>query len=215
MPNRIPSSLAFALFFTTTLFLAAPASAIGFGGGVEAGGFAGASRLASGGISQPGLFGGGGALLLSLELYDEGLVHLQTLARIEGNGFAIVSDFGGGAGGAGGGEGLLRLGLNLPLVEPFLEVGGGAMVGGGGGTADLSGVGQAVDQAVSGAMWAPAGYVGVGVTMALPLLPYFELRVGSHIGGLLPIDSKPPITLSGNDALSARAEVWLGVGYRI
>lgn len=217
MKHRIcpRSALALALFTTTTLLAAAPASAIGFGAGLELGGFAGAARLASGGITSPGLFGGGGALLLSLEVYDEGLMHIQTLGRIEGNGFAIATDIGGGAGGSGGAEALLRLGLNLPLVEPFLEVGGGAAVGGGGGTADLSGVGQAVDQAVGGTMWAPAGYLGVGVTMALPLLPYFELRLGTHVGGLLPIDASPPIPLTGLDALSGRGEVWVGAGYRI
>lgn len=213
--QRNSARLAFAFLTTTSLFLATPAAAIGFGAGVEGGGFAGAARLASGGITSPGLFGGGGALLLSLEVYDEGLLRLQTLARIEGNGFAVATDVGGGAGGAGGGEALLRLGLNLPVVEPFFELGGGAMVGGGGGTADLSGVGQAVDQAVGGTMWAPAGYVGVGLTMALPLLPYFELRLGTHVGALLPLDDAPPIGLTGLDALSGRGEAWLGVGYRI
>jgi hypothetical protein len=216
MLKRITSPFALVALVTSSPCLAAPASAIGFGAGLEGGGFVGAARLTSGGITQPGLYGGGGALLLSLEVYDEGLLRVQTLGRIEGNGFGVVTDLGGGAGGAGGGELLLRLGFNTPVVEPFLEVGGGAMVGGGGGTADLSGIGQAVDSSVAGTMWAPAGYVGGGLTMALPLLPYFELRLGSHIGGLLPLDdAAPPIRLSGIEALSARAEVWLGVGYRI
>lgn len=216
MKLRITSPFALALLVTSSLSLAAPASAFGFGAGLELGGFAGASRLSSGGLTSPGLYGGGGALLLSLEVYDEGLLRVQTLGRIEGNGFGVVTGAGAGAGGAGGAEALLRLGFNTPVVEPFLEVGGGALFGGGGGTADLSGVGQAVDASVNGTMWAPAGYVGAGLTMALPLLPYFELRLGTHIGGLLPLnDPDPPINLTGIEALSGRAELWLGVGYRI
>lgn len=216
MSNFISRSFTLALLVASTLSLAAPASAFGFGAGLELGGFAGASRLSSGGISEPGLFGGGGALLLSLELYDEGFLRVQTLGRIEGNGFGVLSGAGAGAGGSGGAEALLRLGFNAPLVEPFIEVGGGALFGGGGGTADTSGVSQAAGASVGGTMWAPAGYIGAGVTMALPLLPYFELRLGSHIGGLLPLnDPEPPITLSGIEALSGRAELWLGVGYRI
>lgn len=216
MSHCISRPFALALLVTSSLALALPASAFGFGAGVEVGGFAGASRLASGGISEPGLFGGGGALLLSLELYDEGLLRVQTLGRVEGNGFGILTGAGAGGGGSGGAEALLRLGFNTPVIEPFLEVGGGALFGGGGGTADTSGVSQAASSSVGGAMWAPAGYIGAGITMALPLLPYFELRLGSHIGGLLPLDdAAPPIKLTGIEALSGRAELWLGVGYRI
>ncbi|MFZ9889224.1 MAG: hypothetical protein ACO3JL_17150, partial [Myxococcota bacterium] len=122
---------------------------------------------------------------------------------------------GAGAGGAGGAEGLLRLGFDLPVVEPFLEVGGGAAVAAGGGTTNLTDVSGATGDAVSGTMWVPAGYLGVGLTKALPLLPYFELRVGSHVGSLTALDPPAPIPLSGIEALSARGEVWLGVGYRI
>lgn len=216
MSNRISRSLAHSLLIAGVLSLAAPASAFGFGAGLELGGFGGASRLSSGGITEPGLFGGGGALLLSLELYDEGLLHVQTLGRIEGNGFGVFTGAGAGAGGSGGAEALLRLGFNTPLLEPFVEIGGGALFGGGGGTADTSGVSQAASASVAGTMWAPAGYIGAGVTMSLPLLPYFELRLGSHVGGLLPLnDSEPPIKLNGIEALSGRAELWLGVGYRI
>jgi hypothetical protein len=213
---RRTSSLSLAAPLLAVLGLGAlPASAIGFGVGVEAGGHVGMARIASGGITEPGLFGGGGALVLSTEFLDEGLFSVQGIGRLEGHGFAIVAPAGGGAGGGGGGDLLLRIGLRTPLLTPFLELGGGTAVGGGGGTADLSGVGQAVDEAVGGVMWAPAGYVGVGSTLALPLLPYFEFRLGSHIGGLMPLDGAPPLTFAGNDMLSTRFEVYLGTGLRI
>lgn len=215
--RRSLSYLSAALVLLVTLVASKDASAIGFGVGAELGGFAGGSQLLSGGIAKPNTFGGGLALVLSTELYDENFLRLQGIGRLEGNGFVIQGEKGGGAGGAGGGEILLRAGLALPLspVEPFLEVGGGALFGGGAGTADLSGIGQAVDQAVSGAMWAPAGYLGVGVTIALPLLPYFEARVGTHVGGLVPLTEPPPIQLSGMDALVGRAELHLGMGFRL
>jgi hypothetical protein len=197
-----------------SLFVAQPAQAFGFGAGLELGGHVGFARLASGGLGTPSLFGGGPALLLSLELYDENFIRVQTLGRLSGNGFTIVSDAGGGAGGGGGGELLLRVGAALPVFSPFFEVGAGAEVGGGAGTASVESIGAATENARAGAMWAPGGWVGIGGTFQLPLLPYVEARLGTHVGYLVPLDASPPLALTGIDALSLRAEAYLGAGYR-
>lgn len=210
-----PSSLFGPLFFLLLLLSAAPeASAIGFGVGLELGGFAGGTQLLSGGLTKPNTYGGGGALVLSLEVYDENFLRVQGIGRVEGNGFVVATQNGGGGGGSGGGEILVRTGLALPFVEPFAEVGGGAAFGGGGGTADLSGIGQAADAAVGGGMWMPVGYLGLGVTISAPLLPYFELRVGTHVGSLMPLTDPPPLDLKGLDTVAGRAEAHLGVGFR-
>lgn len=197
-----------------SLFCALPAQAFGFGVGLELGGQVGFPRIADGGLASPSLYGGGAGLLLSLELYDENFLRVQTIARATGNGFGIVADQGGGAGGAGGGELLLRLGAALPVFSPFLEVGGGAEIGGGAGTANVGGVSSAVEEARAGAMWAPGGWVGIGGTLQLPFLPYFEARLGTHIGYLMPLDDDPPLQLTGMEALSLRGELYLGSGFR-
>jgi len=208
----LPTFILMALAVTT---FSPRAEAIGFGVGLEGGGIVGATQLAGGGLTKPNLFGGGGALMLRFEFLTEDMFSLHATLRGEGNGFGIVGATGGGAGGAGGGELLFRALLRLPIVNPFFEFGGGAMAGGGGGTANLESVGGAVDQSVGGAMWAPAGYIGIGTNVALPLMPYFEMRIGTHIGGLLPIDGSPPFALSGIEQLSGRAEIWLGTGIQL
>ena len=78
-------------------------------------------RLASGGLGPLSLFGGGPALLLSLELPDKNFIRVQTLGR---------------------------------------------------------------------------------------------LSLGTHVGYLLPLGALPPLALTGIDALSVRAEAYLGAGYR-
>lgn len=218
MTRRAPLVPTFLLTVVAVAGFATPASAIGFGIGLEGGGFVGGAQLASGGLTRPSQFGGGGALMLRLEFLTEDMFSLHATLRGEGNGFALADlsgAGGGGAGGAGGGELLFRALLRLPVVNPFLELGGGAMAGGGAGTVNLESVGGAVDEGVAGVMWAPAGYIGAGLNIALPLLPYFEVRLGTHVGGLLPIDDSPPFALSGIEQLSGRAELWVGTGFQI
>jgi hypothetical protein len=213
--KRAPSLSCLLPLALAACFFAQPASAIGFGVGVEAGGIVGTTKLTGGGITQPGLFGGGGALMLRFEFFTEEMFALHATLRGEGHGFGIVTPDAGGGGGGGGGELLLRAAIRLPIVDPFFEIGGGAAAAGGGGTLDTSAVGGALEEAVGGAMWAPAGYVGVGLNVALPLMPYFEVRLGTHIGGLLPLGADPPIPLTGIEQLSARAELWLGTGWQL
>lgn len=213
--HRFSFSSLFAVFFGVGVFLApARSEAIGFGVGLELGGFAGASDVLNGGAASPHTFGGGLALMLSAELYDENFIRLQTLLRVEGNGFALAGADFGGAGGAGGADLLLRTGLAIPLVpvEPFVELGAGAAAGAVAGTRSASSVDAALDESFNQTAWIPAGYVGAGVTVALPLLPYFELRVGSHVGQVVPFDGDAS---SGSAGFVGRAEAHLGVGFRI
>lgn len=192
------------------------ASAIGLGVGIEAGGFAAKPKLLDGDLTTASVYGGGLSLLVSAEFYDANFLRAQAIVRLEGDGFGLSSDGGAGAGGVAVGDLLLRLGLAIPLspVEPFIELGGGAFIGTGGGTLDASLTG-ALDNSVTASMWGPAGYIGAGLTVALPLLPYFELRAGTHVGQLQIQNAPPALAVSGADALLGRAEMHLGMGFRL
>lgn len=211
------ASTCWALACAAVAFCAAPAQAIGFGVGLEAGGFAAQTDVLGAAEIAPNTFGGGMALLLTTELYDENFLRLQLVGRVEGNGFAIAQGEAAGAGGSAVGDLLLRLGLALPLVpvEPFLEAGGGAFIATGAGTLAATGVDSALDEGVSAEMWGPAAYLGAGVTVALPLLPYLELRVGSHLGNLVVRDAPQELVPEGDAAWLGRAEAHLGIGFRI
>lgn len=190
-----------------------PSSAQAFGGlGFELGGHAGFGGLSQG-VSSPNFYGGQAALVLQVDLPDLGPLSTSLITRAEGSVSGVGVDKSGGIAGLGGADLLLRLGLELPVVTPFIELGGGAAAGGGAGTLDASSVNGAVDQSVSGAMWAGTGYAGLGLTLGLPLLPYFELRVGTHTGALLPLNGAPPLSLS--DPTLSRIEAHIGMGWRL
>ena len=197
-------------------FGATQASALGLGIGIEGGGYAAKHQLLDGPLTSPSLFGGGLSLLVSAEFYDDNFLRAQAIARIEGSGFGLQSAGGAGAGGIGLGDLLLRFGLAIPLspIEPFVELGGGAFIGSGGGTLDAS-LSGALDNTISAQMWGPAGYLGAGLTVALPLLPYFELRVGTHVGQLQTQGAPAALAVKGQDALLGRAEAHLGMGFRL
>ncbi len=207
-------SRALVLFVLVVAALApARAGAFGFGVGAELGGQVGSGALLVSGLVPPNEAGGELALVLSLELIDESLLRVQTLGRLAGGGLAVFSPTYGGAGGYGGGEVLLRAGLALPIVEPFLELGGGVAVGGGGGSTDID---DPVGTAVSGTLFFPAGYVGTGLTfqIPLPLTPYIELRVGTHVGAVLTVPGQATSSIAPSSPLSATAEAHLGAGFR-
>ena len=197
-------------------FFAAQASALGLGIGIEGGGYAGKHKLLEGALTSPSLYGGGLSLLVSAEFYDDNFLRAQAIARLEGSGFGLQSAGGAGAGGVGLGDLLLRFGLAIPLspVEPFVELGGGAFVGSGGGTLDAS-LSGALDNTISAQLWGPAAYLGAGLTVALPLLPYFELRVGTHVGQLQTDGAPSALAVTGRDAWLGRAEAHLGMGFRL
>lgn len=195
---------------TTTLVLtlgASQAHAIGLG--FELGGGASYPELASNQLKSAPFYGGGPALVLQLGLMDEDLIKIALIGRAEVAGHASPLSGGLATLALAGGELLLRAGLKLPIVEPFLELGGGAGIGTGYANQEKGGA----RENYYGAMWAPAGYAGLGLTISVPLMPYFEVRLGSHIGGLMPVQGFAPDKLA--DPVFGSLAGYVGMGWRL
>jgi hypothetical protein len=119
-----------------------------------------------------GIYGGDLAVLLHMELLDKPFFKLHALIRAAGLAGVINSGLA-----ASGflGEVLGRATLDLPLVAPFIEIGGGAGQGqlhytdeNAAGTAQLTGMGG-------------QAYLGAGLSLKVPFMPLFEIRAGNRL----------------------------------
>lgn len=189
---------------TVALLGATPSAAIGLG--FEAGGGA---ILA--GAENPTVVGGGGevAALLHIWDFDMGLLQLTPLLRVELGGLGGAAGQSTAAGGLGGAELLARLAFDIPIVDPFVELGVGAGLAYGASTQNAGDVKATVTG--GGPLPMPSGYAGIGATIEVPFLPYLEARVGAHalsyelLGQTAPADVSP---------VMSRVSAHIGTGFR-
>ena len=181
-----------------------PAQAFGLGLTVELGGFSGfpdpdpTSLELESPTGQEGIAGADLALLLHIELLDKPFFKLHGIVRAAGLAGAMSTDLA-----ASGflGEVLARATLDLPVVAPFIELGGGA------------GQGQLHGNDTDSLPDPPSGtgaqaYLGAGLSLKVPFMPLFEIRAGNRL-----------ISLQGDwqsnypDVISLK-EVHVGGGFR-
>ncbi|GEM_PF-5611868 len=181
-----------------------PAQAFGLGLTAELGGFSGfpdpdpTSLELESPTGQDGIAGADLAVLLHLELLDKPFFKLHGIIRAAGLAGAMSTDLA-----ASGllGEVLARATVDLPVVAPFIELGGGA------------GQGQLHGNDAANLPDPPSGigaqaYLGAGLSLKVPFMPLFEIRAGNRL-----------ISLQGDwqtdypDVISLK-EVHVGGGFR-
>ena len=107
--------------------------------------------------------------MLHLELLDEPFFKIHGLVRAAG--LAGVINEGLAASGLLG-EVLARATVDLPVVAPFIEIGGGA------------GQGQLHSNDTNAAQLSGMGshaYLGAGLSLKVPFMPLFEIRAGNRL----------------------------------
>ena len=192
------------LLFTAVLFCPLQSQAFGLGLTAELGGFTGFSdpEPASLELESPtgseSIYGGDLALLLHMELLDKPFFKIHGLVRAAGLGGVINSGLA-----ASGflGEILARATVDLPVVAPFIEIGGGA------------GQGQLHINDENASLTNTSGlggqaYLGAGLSLKVPFMPLFEIRAGNRF-----ISTMGDWQADYPDIVSLK-EVHLGGGFR-
>ena len=179
---EVPMHLHLRTFYTLVLFglLFAPVQSQAFGLGLtaELGGLTGfadpdpTSLELESPNGADSIYGGDLAVLLHMELLDKPFFKLHALIRAAGLAGVINSDLA-----ASGflGEVLGRATVDLPIVAPFIEIGGGA------GQGQLHASDESAASAGPLAGLGAQAYLGAGLSLKVPFMPLFEIRAGNRL----------------------------------